>query len=65
MYPFVLRKCSTNSLGHGHGYECHSPVPGAAEALPEVGTIAAVVAEVRALDHGDAEPWRLFGCTCT
>ena len=25
MYPFVIRKCYTNSLGHGHGYECHSP----------------------------------------
>ena len=26
MHPFVLRICSTNSLGHGHGhgYECHS-----------------------------------------
>ena len=24
MYPFVPRKRSTNSLGHGHGYKCHS-----------------------------------------
>ena len=26
LYPFLLRACSTNCLGHGHGYECHSPV---------------------------------------
>ena len=26
MYPFVIRRCSTNSLGHGHGCECHSPL---------------------------------------
>ena len=25
-YPFVLQTCSTNCLGHGHGYEYHSPV---------------------------------------
>ena len=25
LYPFLLRKCSTNRIGHGHGYECHSP----------------------------------------
>ena len=24
LYPFVLRQCSTNWLGHGHGYEWHS-----------------------------------------
>ena len=24
LYPFLLNKCSTISLGHGHGYECHS-----------------------------------------
>ena len=24
--PFVLRICSTNSLGHGHGYECQAAV---------------------------------------
>ena len=23
--PFDLQTCSTNYLGHGHGYECHSP----------------------------------------
>ena len=26
LYPFLLRKCSTNCLGHAHGYERHSPV---------------------------------------
>ena len=26
MHPFVLRVGSTNSLGHGHGHECLSPV---------------------------------------
>ena len=25
LYPSVLRACSTNPLGHGHGYECHGP----------------------------------------
>ena len=25
MYTLVLRKCSTDPLGHGHGYECRSP----------------------------------------
>ena len=25
LYPLVLRTCSTNPLGHGHGYEYHSP----------------------------------------
>ena len=25
MYPLILRKCLTNPVGHGHGYECHSP----------------------------------------
>ena len=23
---FVLQSCSTKYLGHGHGYECHSPM---------------------------------------
>ena len=23
--PFVTQRCSTNCLGHGHRYECHSP----------------------------------------
>ena len=25
MCPFAVENCSTNSLGLGHGYECHSP----------------------------------------
>ena len=25
LYVFLLQKCYTNCLGHGHGYECHSP----------------------------------------
>ena len=24
LYPFVIQTCSTNWLGHGHGYEWHS-----------------------------------------
>ena len=28
VYPFVIRKCSANPLGHGHGYECHNPLQG-------------------------------------
>ena len=24
LYPFVVERCSTNWLGHGHGYEWHS-----------------------------------------
>ena len=26
LYPFLLQTCFTNCLGHGHGYECHSPL---------------------------------------
>ena len=25
LHTFVIRACSTNSLGHRHGHECHSP----------------------------------------
>ena len=24
-YPLIIRKCYTNCVGHGHGYECNSP----------------------------------------
>ena len=36
-----MRKCSTNRLGHGHGYECHSQVVRAhrAEARGEAGAL--------------------------
>ena len=27
LYPFVIQRCSTNWLGHGHGYEWHSSIP--------------------------------------
>ena len=26
LYYVVIQLCSTNCLGHGHGYECHSPI---------------------------------------
>ena len=26
LYYFVIQMCYTNCIGHGHGYECHSPV---------------------------------------
>ena len=26
LYPFVISECSTDCLGHGHGYDCHSSV---------------------------------------
>ena len=26
LYPCVIQMCSTSCLGHGYGYECHSPV---------------------------------------
>ena len=25
LHPFLLRRCSTHRLAHGHGYECRSP----------------------------------------
>ena len=26
LYPFLLQTYYTNRVGHGHGYECHSPI---------------------------------------
>ena len=26
LYTFLLRKCVTNCIGHGHGYEWHSSI---------------------------------------
>ena len=31
--PFVVNICSANCLGHGHGYECHSPGRGCVRGL--------------------------------